>query len=81
MLVVLYKHQHCRELVRLSKEAVAKGHKALSIALPRMPCETRFGSKVLEMQDLRRIQEAVQNIMLSSVIQVDYAAHEAVQVC
>ncbi len=50
-----------------------------STQIPRLPCETRFGSMVIMMRDVLRCLPAIHQTMVDDLITNDYADNEKVQ--
>lgn len=50
-----------------------------SLLLPRLPCETRFGTMVFMMRDVLRCLPAITQTVVDDLVAVNYAHNEKVQ--
>ena len=65
----------CRHLETMPVEAGQKR----SMLIPRLPCETRFGSSVIMMRDVLRCLPAITQTVVEDMFMEDYADNEKVQ--
>jgi hypothetical protein len=65
----------CRHLETMPVEAGQKR----STLIPRLPCETRFGSSVIMMRDVLRCLPAITQTVVEDMFMENYADNEKVQ--